>query len=1449
MAVDRHVPLDRRFTELGDEKQMEEAATRSLLDHMDGRRGGISWEEIYADGRSSVILGEAGSGKSQEMKHQCDELQSKQRPTAYVDLVTMLQRSSPELTSEASRLLDRWRRGSEVAWLFLDSVDESKLAQPSDFERALRSVRAWLGSEAGRARFILSSRISEWRPTADLNLVREYLVPTAATSAEVKTARSAKLKRRSSSVHDTERVVNSKDVEGKSEAEPIRVLTLSPLSVDQAKTYLTGKSAVDSAFWAAVDEADAWDFMTRPLDADGMFTLWRRRGRLGTWQEVVEAMVDLLLDDPRDRSALPRDKAREGAEHLAACMAFSKSVVVLLGDATPSDAQGVLTLRECLPQEWSPAERDLLLQRPLFAPAAYGRLRFHHRTHGDYLAARWLAKLMRHDCQHAELRHLLFSQRADRLTLRPALIPVAAWLATVDAGDTPWQRRHRQDLLDAAPWVFLSQGDPRSLPLDYRTEVLRRTAERFKGRGHVNIDWDGSTLKRFADTALADPAGRWIADPTIPDDVRADYVALVKYGRLHGAMPAVVTLAIDDAASEYLRASALICIAAIGGPAERLSAVSAFAAPQHIPLRLGVQLVGAVYPHVVDERGLFELLARFDTVNTKMGSSSFYTLDAFFEREIDCDRAPLVLRELGTFVLDADAKLDKSKTWALTWLAPLIATAMEAPKLDAQAQETILFALRLIEQAREQHLHQAHRVDDALKRVADRSLAHPWMRREWFWNKVAAHRQEHSNEPERHWHIDDYYAPIKIHANDLPWWTADIRERLDRRDRLFALRMALHLSGARRRWPSWLPPVEILAAGSTSGPLRAELLGHIKYGVTGPWYRLRSLWLHKWSRRWFLRELPRPLFDRYFRHRNCLQLWWGKERMERGLWWGGVWFVVEKARRGASSSQWGDHDLDQVTALFGGSVVRCAVAGAEVHWREHAPALPSEKSERNQTNAHTILGLVSLRAAWNEHGKAYFETLDETHSLRAARYALNELNGLPPWFGALTRAHPGPVGATLASAIQGEWQTIPTDAQFGSPTLQRLGHSDFDPPPVCLAALRSLVEGATPANTSVLRDALQIAMSADTDCAKWLMPRAKSALDDTPLLSEAHWPWLMAAFMLDADSAFDWLVRRLGDKPSSERRQVAESLGASLLNRRQHGIVVSQPDYMRPRLLRRFLPWLIEHVRPEDDIEHDGIYSPGMRDDAERMRSVLVEQLASDPSAQAAAVLAELAADDSMRAYRDYLLRLIDLRRSREADNFRLEAVDVAMLLAEKQRIPRNRADLFHTAWTRLLAFKEQVESAENTIRHQTQPRWQEHDFQLWLQRHMETARANKYTVPREAEVDPGKFPDLRFESPLVDGAISVEVKVATFAHWSYAKLTEHLHQQLVGQYLRAGNARYGVYLLFRADATRTWRMEDGTALDWTQLLDRLSEEAASILGLRQDIERLEVLGVDVTHP
>ena len=159
------------------------------------------------------------------------------------------------------------------------------------------------------------------------------------------------------------------------------------------------------------------------------------------------------------------------------------------------------------------------------------------------------------------------------------------------------------------------------------------------------------------------------------------------------------------------------------------------------------------------------------------------------------------------------------------------------------------------------------------------------------------------------------------------------------------------------------------------------------------------------------------------------------------------------------------------------------------------------------------------------------------------------------------------------------------------------------------------------------------------------------------------------------------------------------------------------------------------------------------------------------------------------------------------------------------------------------------MESAEVSLRHECVPTWDEGKYQDWLQRHLQVVANGKYTIPSEAKVDPGKFPDLRFESPEVDGAVSVEVKVATFDHWSCEKLEERLRNQLVGQYLRAANAKYGVFLLFRANKNRHWRPSTDIELDWTALLLRLKSIAKEILSSRPDIERLEVLGIDLTPP
>jgi hypothetical protein len=1442
-SADAHIPLARRFAEIGSESEMDTAAESSLLGGANGASDGITWDDIFSAGRNCIILGEAGSGKSAEMKSQCRALRDRNQTAAYIDLVDAMQRGAPTLSHDEVQLLDRWRQSSSPAWFFLDSVDESKLTNVTDFERALRRVRSWLGADHDRARFVVSSRISEWRSTNDLRIVRELLTLRDQGGTEQAPAAGP------STVRSPESSVVSRKVGENRDANHVRVLTLRPLTVGQAKAYLAGKGINDTGFWSAIEDGDAWGFMSRPLDVDGMYSLWKQKGRLGSWREIVEARIEHLLEDPRDRSSLPHVRAREGAEYLAACMALGKSVSVALDETTPIDPHGTLTFQDALPQGWSPSDRGELLQRPLFAPAAYGKLRFHHRVHQDYLAACWLAKVMRQDCPQSELQHLLFARRADALILRPALASVAAWLTTIGTENANWQRRHREDLLKSAPWIFFTQGDPRSLPQDYKVEVLRQTAERFKGRSHVRIDWDAATLKRFADPGLAEQISQWIADSSVPADVRADYIALVQYGDLRGANPAVADVAIDVVCEEHLRARAILCLADIGSDADRLRALAAFASPQTIPLRLGVQLVRMAYPRVIDERGLFELLGRLDVAKATTRSSSLYTLDHFFSNIADASRASAALRELCAFLVTREGKFDEERTWAHTWLAPLLAAVLEAPQLATQAEESALLALDLLEQSAGQHLIDSFRMNDASKNMAEESLRHPCVRRAWFWRQVARKRSQDETEPQHRWDIEAHHSPIKIHTQDLAWWMADVRERDDVRDRLFALRMSLDLSGRIAGRRPVFPPLRVVRAGLTSGALRTELLLYTKTSLLMPWNRLRATWKYKFSRPSFVRRALQPIRKGYYSYYNLFHLWLGRRRMERGQWWNGVWFVIDQARKQVSASQWGDHDLAKVNATYGSAVVRCAMAGADKHWRQHRPPLPSEKPDRNQTNAHTILGLIALHAAWNEHGAEYFHALKANEAEYATRYALDELNGLPPWFSALVRSHPDTAGALIAAEIKAELSSTPADAQFGLGMLQRLVYGSPHVPSTSVAALREQLLGDAPANLLVLRDALQLALHLDATAAKWLVPRAMAALDRVSTMTEAQWPWLAVAIRLDANRAFAWVKDHTLAMSFAKRRHLAESLCASLYNRRSRETAHASPDYLRASFLRHFLPWVMEHVRPEDDVSHDGVYTPGARDDAEDFRRVLTSCLESDHSSDASTVLAELATDPSMHAYRDYLLGVIDRRRAREADDFRIEAIDVATLLIEHERVPRNRADLFHTAEMRLRGFKERVEAAENTIRHEPQQNWQESDYQAWLQRHLQQVAKGKYTVPREVEVDPGNFPDLRFESPLVDGAVQVEVKVATFSHWSYSKLKEHLHQQLVGKYLRAGNATHGVYLLFRAKRGRCWEMNDGTTLDWDQMLNQLREHANSILAQRPDIERLDVIGIDVTPP
>ena len=126
---------------------------------------------------------------------------------------------------------------------------------------------------------------------------------------------------------------------------------------------------------------------------------WSSTGRLGTRAEQHETNASAKLRDDHDPERPDRDvladaQARLGAERLALALALTRTRTIRSPDQTLDRhrADGVLDAATILP-DWTPAERQALLRRALFDPATYGRVRFHHRSVQEYLAARRLRAL------------------------------------------------------------------------------------------------------------------------------------------------------------------------------------------------------------------------------------------------------------------------------------------------------------------------------------------------------------------------------------------------------------------------------------------------------------------------------------------------------------------------------------------------------------------------------------------------------------------------------------------------------------------------------------------------------------------------------------------------------------------------------------------------------------------------------------------------------------------------------------------------------------------------------------------------------------------------------------------------------------------------------------------------------------------------------------------------
>ena len=543
------IDLDRTFHELSTSNIDNERMVDDYYPVGDSR----NWGSLLNEKRL-LILSEAGSGKTTEIYNAALRLNKENKPAFFLRLehISSDLEVAFEVGSYDTFLI--WIASDEEGWLFLDSVDESRLRGARDFERAIRKLSHHIAQALGRAHIVITSRQSAWRGKEDLDLVQKAFP----SGGRQHTARN--------DGEQTSPVLSSSPVQvllndSANKENTFNIVALDDLSSAQASRFIKAKGIANAqAFLDDIERANAWTFTTRPQDLDELAVFWSERGEIGSRIELVRNSIDRRLterDQERDfHHPLSPDKARRGVRLLAAATTLMRIHTIKMPDCLPG-IQGI-DAAQILP-EWTAQERFILLSRPIFDEAIYGQVRFHHREVREFLAAEWLSELLEQRGSRRAVEGIIFRQIYGQEIITPVLRPILPWLCLLD--NRICERVAREE-----PSIFFEGGDPGQLPLSIRHIILREMCEKMADNSTGRNMCDRSMVQRFAKPDLRDQISALIHKYKGDDELTAFLVRMIWLGKITGLSDIVLDIALQPECEHYAFIVSLRALKETGTP-------------------------------------------------------------------------------------------------------------------------------------------------------------------------------------------------------------------------------------------------------------------------------------------------------------------------------------------------------------------------------------------------------------------------------------------------------------------------------------------------------------------------------------------------------------------------------------------------------------------------------------------------------------------------------------------------------------------------------------------------------------------------------------------------------------------------------------------------------------------------------------------------------------------
>jgi hypothetical protein len=1016
------------------------------------------------------------------------------------------------------------------------------------------------------------------------------------------------------------------------------------------------------------------------------------------------------------------------------------------------------------------------------------------------------------------LKRLLFATTRGKTIARPSKRAIAGWLALGDDMVFEMLRDHEPD-------VLLTFGDPESLSLPKRAQALRAYVKRYGDSGWRGLSVPHIQIHRFAAPELADEINRLWAEGIANTEVREILLRIIETGRIAACSDIAHALATEPAASRVERTFAVEALAELGDP--RLDALTASIADDAAswPDPLARNAILRLYPPHMSTDRLCKVLARVQEKKRMVGDLSWQLPRLIADAALDAGRLAELRDGLKPLVKEGFAWQDnwphikadrphlanamaatcvKGLTWGITpeWLAAS-ALAMRLPRRDTGSDEPFTELKKILA---------------GLSAEDNATL---------FWADAALIESIHQFAKPF-----NRYATLAVHGpttldpmRDREWIERDLADsQRSEDDRAMLLEAAFRMDRPNETWREYVLGLKAHVADQPA--LLARIDDRLK---PAPDEDEMKKWAERDAKRQKVSELREAKdtesWVKFWREiANHPDTVFADDRRSNTVW--NLWRAMSQAGNESRESGWNRRFIEAAFDKDTADRLRLALMK---QWREDRPTLSSERSD-DEKNTYLVRWQLGLAAIYAEAEDPSWATkLSSEEAQLAARYAPIELNGLPHWLEALVLTHPDAVDVTLGNELSVELETS-ASANWHSMLLQSVGHS---PPAVAKAFLPRLrtwldANGDRAGHNedshgaaNRLQRVVDILMKHGDDATRQhLRDTAEQRLkEDIP--DSVAYVWLPVLMRLDASAGIDALERRLADVAPAARSE-GVNLIAALFGDRSDAIYLGVPSFT-PAALLRLLRLSYQHVRRADDVEHDGVYSPDARDNAERGRNEIVGALFKAPGDEGWAAKLAMAEDPLCAEFRDRIIAVAEEQWAEEVDATALDDAQAVTLDKTGEAAPLTGPAMFSVMVDRL-------EDIDDLLLRDISPReaWaaiaEEKVLRREIAREMKNLAHGLYTVDQEAVTADEKETDVRLRSTGSPFEATIELKLAD--HRTARDLRDTLKDQLVTKYMAAETSRSGCLLVTVAKDRKWEHPNTSERIDFDTLVALLKAEA-----------------------